>query len=37
MSDQLGIPPGRTHIGMMNVDECRRVVEVCEAVRRRQS
>lgn len=34
LSAQLGIPPGRTHIGMMNVDECRRVVEVCEAVRR---
>lgn len=35
LSEQLGIPFEKTHIGYMNLDECRRVVEVCEAVRRK--
>lgn len=29
LSQQLGIPYKKTHIGFMNLDECRRVVEVC--------
>lgn len=33
LSEQLGIPFEKTHIGYMNLDECKRVVEVCEAVR----
>jgi hypothetical protein len=35
LSEQLGIPTNITHIGYMNVDECKKVVDVCEAVRRR--
>ena len=35
LSKQLGIPPKLTHIGYMSVEECRRVVEVCEASRRK--
>jgi len=35
LSEQLSIPFEKTHIGYMDVDECRRVVEVCEAVRRK--
>lgn len=30
LSGQLGIPPKLTHIGYMSVEECKRVVEVCE-------
>lgn len=29
LSEQLGIPYKKTHIGYMNVEECKRVVEVC--------
>ena len=29
LSDQLGIPPAETHIGMFDVDMCRRVVDLC--------
>ncbi|WP_456281635.1 DUF3268 family zinc-finger domain-containing protein [Cupriavidus sp. JZ107] len=32
LSEQLGLPIEKTHIGYMSVDECRRVVEVCAAV-----
>lgn len=32
LSEQLGIPYEKTHIGMMNLDECKRVVEICERV-----
>lgn len=35
LSSQLGIPPEKTHIGYMSVEECKRVVEICEAIRRR--
>lgn len=35
LSEQLGIPPKLTHIGYMSVEECRRVVEVCEAIKRK--
>ena len=31
LSKQLGIPIKQTHIGEMDLDECRRVVEVCTA------
>lgn len=30
LAEQLGIEKKRCHIGMMNADECRRVVEVCQ-------
>lgn len=33
LSEQLGIAAGHCHIGMMDVDECRRVVEICQAAR----
>lgn len=29
LSKQLGIPPEKTHIGYMNLDECKKVAEVC--------
>lgn len=32
LSRQLGIPPEKTHIGYMSLEECRKVVEVCKAV-----
>jgi hypothetical protein len=31
LSEQLGISPANTHIGMFDVDDCRAVVAVCEA------
>lgn len=33
LSEQLGIPYKQTHIGYMNLDECKRVVEICGAIR----
>lgn len=33
LADQMGIPFKRCHIGYMNLDECKRVVEICNAVR----
>lgn len=35
LSEQLGIPPEKTHIGYMSVEECQKVVQVCEAIRRK--
>jgi hypothetical protein len=35
LSEQLGIPYEKTHIGMMNLDECKRVVEICEGIRKK--
>jgi hypothetical protein len=32
LSEQLGIPFERTHIGYMSLEECRKVVEVCKAI-----
>lgn len=32
LAEQLGIPFKKCHIGYMNLDECRRVVEICMAV-----
>ncbi len=32
LSEQLQMDVKRTHIGMMNLDECKMVVEVCNAV-----
>jgi hypothetical protein len=29
LAEQLGIPVEKTHIGYMNLDECKRVVEIC--------
>lgn len=37
LSERLGIPFKLTHIGYMNVDECKRVVEVCSSVRRKSA
>lgn len=34
LSEQLGIPYEKTHIGYMNLDECRKVVEVCTKLRK---
>lgn len=33
LAQQLGIPPDRAHIGEMDVEECRRTVQVCEAIK----
>lgn len=30
LSEQLGIPANETHIGMFDVDQCKRVVELCK-------
>lgn len=30
LSEQMGIPPEQTHIGMFDVEQCRRVVELCK-------
>lgn len=35
LAGQLGIDVGLTHIGYFNVDECRRTVEICSAIGRR--
>jgi hypothetical protein len=32
LSQQLGIPPEQTHIGYMNEDECRRVIDICNRI-----
>jgi hypothetical protein len=34
LSEQLGIPYEKTHIGMMSLDECRKVVEVCKGFKK---
>ncbi len=34
LAGQLGLPAERTHIGMFDVETCRRVVEVCRPYRR---
>lgn len=34
LSEQLGIQFKKTHIGYMNLDECRKVVEVCTQFRK---
>lgn len=31
LSDQLGIPRGRCHIGQFDISKCRKVIEVCTA------
>lgn len=33
LSRALGLPPASCHIGMMDVETCRRVVEVCSNAR----
>lgn len=35
LADQLGIPASECHIGMFDVETCKRVVEICRAVRKR--
>jgi hypothetical protein len=37
LSEQMRIPFEKTHIGYMSVDECRRVVEICEAIKVRKT
>lgn len=32
LAEQLGIPFKRCHVAYMNLDECRKVVEVCSAI-----
>lgn len=29
LSEQMGIPVEKTHIGMMSLEECQRVIEIC--------
>lgn len=33
MAEQLGIPRDQMHIGLLDVDQCKRVVEICVAAR----
>lgn len=33
LGEALGIPAAEVHIGMMSVEQCRRVVEVCKTLR----
>lgn len=33
LSQQMGLPPEQTHIGMFDVDQCKRVVEICKRTR----
>ena len=37
LSDRLGIVPTKCHIGMMDMRDCRRVIELCQLVGRRQA
>ena len=37
LAGQLGIPVKKCHIGMMNLDECRKVVEVCSAIHSKET
>lgn len=30
LSNKLGIPKERMHIGMLNIEDCKRVVEICK-------
>lgn len=34
LSEQLGIPKDETHIGMMDVERCKAVVEACQSFRK---
>lgn len=34
LARQLGIDVNRCHIGYMNIDECKKVVEICSAINR---
>ena len=36
LAQQLGMPVNLTHIGYMSVEECQRVVDICNAVRTRK-
>lgn len=36
LSSELGIPRDQCHIGLMNVEMCKRVIEICENVKRRK-
>ena len=31
LAREIGIPPERTHVGMFNVAQCQRVIELCKA------
>lgn len=37
LAEQLGIPIKKCHIGYMNLDECKRVVEICMAVTNKEA
>ena len=37
LSEQLGIPYEKTHIGYMNLEQCRQVVEVCSNLYKKES
>lgn len=37
LAEQLGQPVKKTHIGFMDLEECRRVVEICAAPTRRSN
>jgi hypothetical protein len=32
LAEEMGIPLDRTHIGMFNVAQCRRVIEICDTL-----
>jgi hypothetical protein len=35
LAGEMGLPEDRTHIGMFNVAQCKRVVEICDKLHRR--
>ena len=37
LSQQMGLPLKNTHVGMFNLEQCQRVVELCDAEKRSRS
>jgi hypothetical protein len=36
LSNQLNLPPKLTHIGMFDIEQCKQVILICEAIRKDQ-
>ena len=30
LSDEMGLPPEKTHIGMFDIDQCRKCIDICK-------
>lgn len=35
LSEQMGLPQEKTHIGMFDVDQCKQVIDICQRERRK--